>query len=209
LWTEDISDADVKPKLWALSRWFNVALMGLMAWALFNCPGWLGNDPWMPKLGENIAAANISTLGGWLWAIAFSLAILCIMWRNQALWLVNAIVFLVFIGGVLHPAVSIVDQERQLPLRELAKAAVAVQHNKEDLIMIGFRKPSLVFYTQQHVEYLEQPQQLKPYLVSAHPTAPLIITTPTLLSQTGLKQNQYQILQSSGVYTLVHLVNQP
>ncbi len=209
LWTENISETSLNPSRWAISRWFNVALMGLMAWALFNCPRWLGDDPWMPKLGEKIAAANLSGLGGWLWAIAFIFAIACILWRTQMLWLVNAIVFLVFIGSILHPAVSIVDQERQLPLRELAKAAVAAQHNKEDLIMIGFPKPSLVFYTRQHVEYLEQPQELKSYLEKAGHPDPLIITTPKLLSQTGLQRNQYQTLKHSGVYTLVQFRTRP
>jgi 4-amino-4-deoxy-L-arabinose transferase-like glycosyltransferase len=210
LWTEDISEQSTHPpQRWNPSRWFNLVLMGVMSWALFNCPGWLHNDPWMPKLGEKIAAAHIPMAGGTLWAIALAVSVLCILWRNNGLWLVNAIAFLLFIGVVLHPAVSIVDRERQLPLRELAKTAVAERKANEELIMIGFRKPSLVFYTQKHVEYIEDPKQLQSYLNQSRLKTPLIITTPTLLNRAGLLPDRYKILDQSSVYTLVHLEKQP
>jgi 4-amino-4-deoxy-L-arabinose transferase-like glycosyltransferase len=210
LWTEDISEQSAHPpQRWNPSRWFNLGLMGLMSWALFNCPGWLKDDPWMPKLGEKIAAAHIPAMGGTLWAITLTASILCILWRSNVLWLVNAIAFLLFIGVVLHPAVSIVDQERQLPLRELAKTAVAERKANEELIMIGFRKPSLVFYTQKHVEYIEDPKQLQPHLNHSKLKTPLIITTPTLLDRTGLLPDRYKTLNQSSVYTLVQLKNKP
>lgn len=206
LWTEDISEQSIHPpQRWHPSRWFNLGLMGLMSWALFNCPKWLQDDPWMPKLGEKIAAAHIPAMGGTLWAIALIVSLLCILWRSNVLWLVNVIAFLLFIGVVLHPAVSIVDQARQWPLRELAKTAVMERKDNEELIMIGFRKPSLVFYTQRHVEYLADPKQLQPYLTQSKQTTPLIITTPQLLAQTGLPPNRYKLLNQSSVYTLVHL----
>jgi hypothetical protein len=146
-----------------------------------------------------------------LWAVAAGLATLCILWRSNGLWLVNAITFLFFISLVLHPAVAIVDQARQLPLREMAKAAVAAQtpqqaHTQQPIIMIGFRKPSLVYYTQQHVEYLEKPRELEAYLQNASNKTPLVITTPKLLADTALTPQQYQTLSQSGVYVLVHLL---
>jgi hypothetical protein len=118
---------------------------------------------------------------------------------------VNAIAFLLFINIVLHPAVSIADRARQLPLREMAKAAVAAHQPQQEIIMIGFRKPSLVYYTQQHVEYLEQPRELGAYLQKAVRKDPLVITTPQLLADTALTPPQYQILNRSGVYVLVRL----
>jgi 4-amino-4-deoxy-L-arabinose transferase-like glycosyltransferase len=214
LWIEDISEQSTlsigdPPHRWNLSRGFNLALMGVMSWALFNCPGWLHSDPWMPKLGEKIAAAHIPAVGGTLWAIALVASILCILRRSNGLWLVNAIAFLFFIGVVLHPAVSIADRERQLPLRELAQTAVAERKANEELIMIGFRKPSLVFYTQKHVEYIEDPKQLQPYLKQSKLRTPFIITTPALLERTGLLPDRYQTLRQSSVYTLVQLKNKP
>jgi 4-amino-4-deoxy-L-arabinose transferase-like glycosyltransferase len=205
LWTEDISEADVLPWRWSLSRWLNVMLLGAVAWASFSCAPWLSSDPWMPFLGRRIEIAHLPELGGVVWAIAAIAAVLCILMRRNALWLVNAIAFLWFITVFLHPAIAIVDQARQLPLRELAQAAVTAQKPKEEILMIGFRKPSLVFYAKQHVEYLEQPQQLESYLNRSTATGQLIITTPKLLSQTVLQPNHYTKLEQSGVYTLVRV----
>jgi hypothetical protein len=71
--------------------------------------------------------------------------------------------------------------------------------------MIGFRKPSLVYYTQQHVEYLEKPRELAGYLEQSVRKDPLVITTPKLIADTVLTPQQYQTLGQSGVYILVHL----
>ncbi len=211
LWTDAILERSTHaPQRWSLSRWFNVALMAGLSWALFSCAPWLTHDPWMPTLGDKIAEANIPLYGGVLWAVAAVAAVLCILWRSNGLWLVNAIAFLLFISVVLHPAVAIVDQARQFPLRELAKAAVAAQNPQQasiqqPMVMIGFRKPSLVYYTQQHVEYLELPSQLASYLQKSPHRNALIITTPKLLSDTALTPQQYQLLVQSGVYVLVQL----
>jgi 4-amino-4-deoxy-L-arabinose transferase-like glycosyltransferase len=206
LWTDDLAERPTRiPPRWDLSRWVNVALLAGFAWVLWSCAPWLARDPWMPTLGQEISVAHIPLYGGLLWTVAAVAAVLCILTRSHGLWLVNAIAFLLFITLVLHPAISIVDQTRQLPLRELAKAAVTAQQPQQEIIMIGFRKPSLVYYTQQHVEYLENPSQLSPHLERA-PNNALIITTPKLLAGTGLTPQQYRILGKSGVYVLVHLV---
>jgi 4-amino-4-deoxy-L-arabinose transferase-like glycosyltransferase len=206
LWTDAILDTPTRlPQRWDLSRWFNVVLIVGLSWALFSCAPWLTQDPWMPNLGNQIAAAQIPLYGGVLWAVAAGLAILCILLRSNGLWLVNAIAFLLFISIVLHPAVSIVDRARQLPLREMAIAAVAAHQPQQEIIMIGFRKPSLVYYTQQHVEYLEQPRELGVYLQKAARKDPLVITTPKLLADIALTPPQYQRLGQSSVYVLVRL----
>jgi 4-amino-4-deoxy-L-arabinose transferase-like glycosyltransferase len=204
LWTDVLID-ERQPSRGELSRWFNVILLGIFSWALFVCPQWLGNDPWMPTLGIELAAAQLPVLGGSLWAIATGLSLLCILWRSNALWLVNAIAFLLFIVTFLHPAIAVTDQVRQQPLREMARYAVRAQKPGEAIIMIGFTKPSLVFYTQQHVEYLETPNQLQPYLAKAKAPSYLVITTPKLLAETNLKPRAYQELNKAGVYTLVRL----
>jgi 4-amino-4-deoxy-L-arabinose transferase-like glycosyltransferase len=205
LWTEDISGSDSLPRRWDLSRWFNVVLLGGVSWALFSCAPWLSSDPWMPTLGKMLETAHLPELGGTVWAIAAIAAAFCILMRRNVLWLANAIAFLCFITVFLHPAISIVDQARQLPLRELAETAIAIQKPQEEILMIGFRKPSLVFYTRQHVEYLEQPQQLKPYLQNSTALGQLLIATPKLLSQTTLKPSQYSEIKRSQVYTLIRL----
>jgi 4-amino-4-deoxy-L-arabinose transferase-like glycosyltransferase len=207
LWTGAMDKSEDRPLRRQLSRWFNALLLGGLSWAVFVCPQWLGSDPWMPTLGTELATARLPIMGGSLWAIATILAILCILGRSNALWLVNAIAFLLFTITFLHPAIAITDQVRQQPLREMASHAIHVQKPGEAIVMIGFTKPSLVFYTQQHVEYLEKPDQLPPYLAQAQAPGYLLITTPNLLAEASLKPRTYQELRQAGVYTLVRLCN--
>ncbi|HEY9826555.1 MAG TPA: glycosyltransferase family 39 protein, partial [Stenomitos sp.] len=195
----------LKIRRWDASRWFNVVLFGGMAGLLLACPPLLGNDPWMPLLGQKIAAAHIPEWGGILWATATLVGVACVLKRSNALWLVNTVVMILFIGTVLHPAIAIVDEARQLPLRELAQVATTIKRPQEDLIMIGFRKPSLVYYAKTHVVYLEEPSQLQPFLEQSDHTEPLILTTPKLLGKTGLTSQDYQTLKQASVYTLVRL----
>ena len=201
-WASESSGPQL-PSRWSVSRWLNVGLLGLVAWASFYCAPWLSNDPWMPNLGADLAAAHLPETGGAVMLAAAVAAAFCVLLRLNQIWLVNATAFLLFAVMLLHPAVAIVDQARQFPLRELAKTMVTVQRPHEALFMIGFEKPSLVFYTQQQVTYLEEPSALKSLLQGSKASSQLIITTPKLLSQTGLEPNQYQTLQQSGVYTLV------
>ena len=203
-WASEISSPNL-PRRWSVSRWFNVGLLGLVAWASFSCAPWLSNDPWMPKLGADLAAAHLPETGGVVMLVAAVAAAVCVRRRLNQIWLVNATAFLLFAVLLLHPAVVIVDQARQLPLRELAKTAAVAQKPGEALFMIGFEKPSLVFYTQQPVTYLEQPDQLKSVLSKSSALGQMIITTPKLLSQTGLTPDQYQTIRQSSVYTLVRL----
>ncbi len=210
LWTEALTQSPTqRPSRWAPSRWFNVTLLGVLSWALFACPAWLQNDPWMPTLGENIAASGIPGLGGLLWFIAADCAILCILARSNALWWVNTAAVIVLFGAVLHPAVQIVDQARQAPLRAIAQDATAAQRPGEELVTGGFWKPSLVFYAQQPITFIEDPQKLVPYLAQSPAPGHLIITTPKLLNQSGLPTTHYERLGQQGIFELLREQRSP
>jgi 4-amino-4-deoxy-L-arabinose transferase-like glycosyltransferase len=200
LWAEGLTEPAPR---WSGSRWLNVAMMGMLGWALLNCPAWLGNDPWMPKLGERIAAAQLPTIGLWLWGVAAVLGVIAVLMRSHLLILINLIAFILFIALVLHPAIAIVDAERQLPLREMATAAVELRQPNEAIAMLGFRKPSLVFYTQQPVDYLETQAQLQSYQAEHRNQKYLLISTPKLMQKAGLTVEPVQVLKESGVYQLV------
>jgi 4-amino-4-deoxy-L-arabinose transferase-like glycosyltransferase len=190
---------------WSISRWLNVGVMGVLGWALFNCPAWLGSDPWMPKLGERIATANLPLIGGVLWGIAAALGIIAVLWRSHLLTLINVVAMLLCVVLVLHPAIAIVDGERQLPLREMAAAAAAMRKQDEVIVMYGFRKPSLVFYSGRNVEYAETQRQFETYWKHNKEDF-ILISTPKLLQKAGVKDSEYRLLKESGVYRLVRKV---
>lgn len=73
--------------------------------------------------------------------------------------------------------------------------------------MLGFKKPSLVFYTRQHVTYLTQPAQVSGYLQAqaSDRTGALIVAGAKPLRQSGLQPQQYQEISRAGVYRLVRV----
>ena len=109
------------------------------------------------------------------------------------------------------PAAFLMDQERQLPLRELSVIVAQVKQPNEELIMVGFKKPSVVFYTQKQVNYYQIYQRscstiFKNRLPSQYkPTSLLILAEQKKLSQMDLQPDDYKNLATKGAYQLIRV----
>ncbi|PSB28334.1 glycosyltransferase [Stenomitos frigidus ULC18] len=209
LWTDYITRPQLRKQPgFRMSGVLNTLLLLVVMAAIVYCPTWLDDDPWMPNLGLRIQAAGLPVMGGVVWGLTVIVAIGLLLWRSRWLWLANLLGFLAFLILVAHPFVLIADAERQLPLRQLAQVALQTKQPTEDLLMLGFKKPSLVFYTRQHVTYLTQPAQVANYL-QAQPTdrtGALIIAGAKPLRESGLQPTQYQVIGNAGVYRLVRAI---
>jgi len=178
--------------------------------APFTTP-WLSTDPAMPNFGTALQESGL------LWqitghhiilAIVLFVALLGKWWRG--LWTVNAIAFAAFILFIVTPIGSIMDQQRQLPLRQLAQTITQTQQPSEPLVMVGFWKPSLTFYTQNTVIYADHSQKALVTLgnLIQNPTTPntlLILGEPQTFTNMGFEPQQYQRLDQQGVYQLVRI----
>ncbi|NEP08238.1 MAG: glycosyltransferase, partial [Okeania sp. SIO4D6] len=106
----------------------------------------------------------------------------------------------------INPMMLLVDQERQLPLRQLAQTIVEVRQPGEEIVMISFEKPSLVFYTQQQVEFFRRATNAREYLekvVQKDSSGNVVmIGYPKKFIHVGLEPGQYQYLDSRGAYQL-------
>jgi hypothetical protein len=76
--------------------------------------------------------------------------------------------------------------------------------------MVGFEKPSLVFYTREQVRYFFRASKVGGYLEdrllnTELMSGALIIGMPKMLDRTGLKPHQYQELARAGAYQLVRV----
>jgi 4-amino-4-deoxy-L-arabinose transferase-like glycosyltransferase len=182
-------------------------LFGGLAIVLWLCPTWLTQDPWMPHLGDRLQAAGLPMVGTVIWA-GMAIVLLVMVWqRDKRFWMGAIGGFLAFLLFVMHPALLITDTERQLPLRQLAQTVLQVERPGEPLLMVGFKKPSLVFYARQSVDYLT------PEFIAAHlqalgttgkPSA-LLVAAAKPLRQSQLPSNQYQELGQFGVYKLLRV----
>ncbi|MBE9189358.1 glycosyltransferase family 39 protein [Gloeocapsopsis crepidinum LEGE 06123] len=195
--------------LW--SHWLNIAFLLSLSAGLFVFPHLIGSDPAIPNLRESIQQSNLPVLAGLIWLVAAIAGIFFIIKRRwQGLLAVNLLGFIVFLAFVVTPAYFWMDQARQLPLRELSAIARQSEPN-EELIMIGFKKPSVVFYTQRPVTYVREIEKAAAYIQelqskTSQPFSIMLLSYPGRLQQLQPQLPQYQNLGEAGAYQLVRVV---
>ncbi|MGB7710091.1 MAG: glycosyltransferase family 39 protein [Microcoleus sp.] len=187
----------------------NVVFLLILAGAIFYCYHWLGDDPAMPNFPQAIQQSGLLILGGGIWIIT-AVAIALLLWKRQQRWILvaNFIGLVVFIIFGLTPAYNLVDLNRQLPLRQLAKVAVQQKLPGEEFMMIGFAKPSVVFYSQLPVTYYRIARIAIDHIeASKNPSSPsiLVLGYPNKFVEFGLQPNEYQLLDSRGPYQLARV----
>lgn len=215
-WSDQITQAEIgqqQSRSLRLSTIAGIGFFALLAAVCFYSPNWLSDDPTMPNLGTRMEQAGLANWGAIIWTTS-AIAGLVLLLKRQAQWFwgVSLIGFAAFLLWVVTPMSFIVDAERQLPLREMATAAVKAEKPQEPLLMIvrGFHKPSLVFYTERPVKFLMNPETAvsEIQLAIAQPTAPgsaLVIASQKALTKAGLQPSQYQAIAQSGIYQLIRV----
>ncbi len=211
LWSEELTSEgrgkDNKGLL--ISGIFNVIFLFIVAGAIAYSPNYIGFDPDVPTLPAVFAASGLHILGAVIW-ITTAIATAVFLFRKTLwrwLWIPNLIGFTAFILFVLTPANSVIDEVRQLPLRQLAETVNQVRQPQEELVMIGFEKPTLVFYTQNPVEFFNSSEEARPYLESLDNSSVLLVGLPEKIAdfEEGFDQEE---LDKRGSYELVRLLPQ-
>ncbi|PMB15093.1 glycosyltransferase [Fischerella thermalis CCMEE 5282] len=195
--------------LW--TGWVNVIFVSAIAVALFYVPRLLGADPAAPQFRQMLQQSGLTTLGSVIWLVcAVVLAVVILRRRWRLLIGVNLLAFALSLIFVLTPALFLIDQERQLPLRELSAIAVQVQKPGEELVMVGFQKPTVVFYSQRPVNYIKMSAAAGDYVRKeavnkTQSDSILVLAQPKKFPEMGLQSNSYQTLGKSGAYQLIRV----
>ncbi len=209
LWSDHLSWMKNTSLLW--SGWLNVVLLLVVAGAFFCVPYLLGSDPAVPNIRSYVQQSGLPVVGAAIWVIiAVATAVLLWHHRWRGLLSVNLLGFMAFLIFVLMPTYVLIDQMRQLPLRELSAIAAQAQQPGEDLIMVGFKKPSVVFYAQRPVNYISSTEHAveqieKMSVTQPQPPSVLILSQPEKLKKMGLQSAQYQNLGKAGAYQLIRV----
>ncbi|MBH8560776.1 glycosyltransferase family 39 protein [Nostoc sp. CENA67] len=195
--------------LW--SGWLNVVFLTALAVGMFHLSQLLGSDQAAPDFRLLIQKSGLPTLGGWiLLTSAVGIAFLIIIRRWSLIIGVNLLVFVAFLSFILMPTAFLMDHERQLPLRELSVVAGQVQQPKEEFIMVGFKKPSVVFYSHKHVNFIKftrdavaliDQQAAQP----VQPTSLLILAEQKNIVKMDLQPDYYENLAAKGAYQLIRV----
>jgi len=188
----------------------NIVFLLILAGAIFYCYNWLGDDPAMPNFPQALQQSGFLIVGGGIWIIVAG-AIAILLWKRQQRWILvaNFIGLVAFIIFGLTPAYNLVDINRQLPLRQLAQIAVQQKLPEEEFMMIGFAKPSVVFYSHLPMTYYRLPKGAIDYIEESHEnqtsSSILVLGYPDKFVQFGLLPNEYQLLESRGPYQLARV----
>ena len=191
---------------------FNLLLAIALAVAFIYVPDFLGKDPAIPDLEESIVQSRLHWQGGMVWGISALGIALFIKQRKQWRWLiaVNLISFVALIIFVLLPLSFFVDRYRQLPLRQISQTIIQVQQPQEELWMVGFQKPTLVFYTQRPISFFRHSQDLENYFQNQASTFTpstqiLLVSRAKEMNKLNLQPQDYQQIDTQGVYQLLRL----
>ncbi|MEO1404299.1 MAG: hypothetical protein AAFV72_24025, partial [Cyanobacteria bacterium J06635_1] len=210
LWSERLTlptDANHKPDLGCCLRvGFNIEIFAVVAWAVHYSPNWMGGDPVMPTLPEVVRDSGVMTRAAVIWTLATLAALgLVITQRVKWLWSINLVAFAAFVIFTLIPTYQLADSLRQQPLREIAGAIAAQRQPDEPAVMVGFMKPSLVFYAEQPITYIGTPQNVPPRLRENTPdaTSVLLVGHPEEILAANPNNWPLEMLLEAGTYQLV------
>ncbi|MHC5723234.1 MAG: ArnT family glycosyltransferase [Nostoc sp.] len=193
------------------SGWVNVVFLSFLATALFNITHILGSDPAITNFHEVIQQSGLPVIAGVIWFVCAVLVAVFLLNRHwNYIISINLLGFAAFLIFVLSPASFFIDQERQLPLRELSAVILEAKQPDEELIMLGFKKPSVVFYSHIHVNYLGFPQEAVEHIKNQaakglKPRSLLLLAEQKKFLQMDLQPDDYKNLSTKGAYNLVRV----
>ncbi len=207
-----LSSSPLPTPLLYWTGWANVMFFSVLAAVIFYVPKLLGPDEASPNFASKLDQSNLTETGGLIFLVgAVIIGFLLLRRRRWHLLIdINLLTLVALIVITLMPTYLLMDQERQLPLRQLSAIAREQRKPGEELIMVGFKKPSVTFYTQDVVNYQRSVETAKPYIQSqidkkVQPASALVLSFPAEIKQLSLQRPKYENLGIKGAYQLVRL----
>ena len=130
-------------------------IAALLSLTFFISPLWIVNvyDPEMPGLAEELIKSGLLIKAGLFFGLTSFLSFFIRTKLLNSFFIFLQLPIIFFHTFVFVPLISLADQIRQFPLRQVAELILTVKKINEPLIMAGIVKPSLHFYTNQIVFY--------------------------------------------------------
>jgi 4-amino-4-deoxy-L-arabinose transferase-like glycosyltransferase len=214
-WSKELSQTEPNKQrgwLFLMSGILNLIILIALAVTSFYSAKLAGTDRTYPNLESSLEASGLPLKLTIIWGIAILLA-LFLFGRKQLwgwLWSPNLLGFFAFLTFVVPPLVPIMDRERQLPFRELSLIIKNVVKPQEEVILVGFNRYSLVYYSQQRVNFLGNADLVRHYLKNASTDqlssdTILILSEKKYLEDLPLSPRQYEIIAQKGVYKLIRV----
>ena len=144
------------------SGWVNALLLALMALAAVLSPRWVAGDPAYPEFGAALGGSGLPLTLGLILLVA-ALALVGLLLRPERLnwlWVPDLVGFLAVLALVIAPLAPLMDEQRQRPLRILARAASLAALPGEPLWVVGSKRYSVLFYGGEQAAFVSRGQSL-------------------------------------------------
>jgi len=151
----------------ALTVWggIDALLLTLLAVAAAIAPRWAATDPAHPGFAAALSGSGLPLrLSLLLAASAIALLVLLVQRRGTLrawLWIPNLAGFLAILALVIAPLAPLLDRERQLPIRTLARSARQAARADEPLLVIGTKRYSVLFYSGETAAFVSGRESLE------------------------------------------------
>lgn len=201
-------------RFFQISIGLNLLLLLLLAAAFFWSRQLLGRDPSMPEFRDLLQSSGLALRAAAILTItAGAIALSWWQGRSRPILAINLMSFLLFFTVAVYPIYILFDSQRQIPVREMADRIVELRQADEEVIMVGFEKPSLVFYTRQPITFFRRSTDTREYVQdlarkSSTPETLMILGYPNKIRGTGLRPPDYQVLAETGNYRLIRVEKQ-
>jgi 4-amino-4-deoxy-L-arabinose transferase-like glycosyltransferase len=145
-----------------VTGWCNAAVLGLAAIAAAVLPRFLKQQPDYPSFVKALVHTGLPI---WL-PLVFLLTLVGLLWilsSNQALsllWLPNATALSLLLAVAVPTILPVVDRERLQPIRGLGTVVGRLLKPNDRLVVVGFKRYSLLFYSDHPALFVASRQEL-------------------------------------------------
>jgi 4-amino-4-deoxy-L-arabinose transferase-like glycosyltransferase len=205
------SFAEAKPLGQGLrvTGWFNAGLLGLLALASALLPRLLDADPAYPGFADAVSRSGLpGLLAAILLLAAIGLAVLLLQqpaWLSR-LWLPNLLGFAAVLALVVPGLAPLLDRERLVPIRTLARTAGQYALPNEPFLVVGYKRYSVVYYSGRPVLFVDNVEDVRERLAHLSAGASvLLFGSDSELLDFGVGPGDGQLLGRVDAHQLLRL----
>jgi hypothetical protein len=204
------SFAEAKPLGQGLrvTGWFNAGLLGLLALASALLPRLLDADPAYPGFADAVSRSGLpGLLAAILLLAAMGLAVLLQQpaWLSR-LWLPNLLGFAAVLALVVPGLAPLLDRQRLVPIRTLARTAGQHALPNEPFLVVGYKRYSVVYYSGRPVLFVDNVEDVRERLAHLSAGASvLLFGSDSELLDFGVGPGDGQLLGRVDAHQLLRL----
>ncbi|MBL1211634.1 glycosyltransferase family 39 protein [Geminocystis sp. GBBB08] len=195
--------------LFIVSGVVNLIILTVLAIASAISGKLIGDDPSAPTLADNLIVSGIPIISAVSWGVGVLIALIILLKKSlwRWLWSANLVAFLTFVTLVFPPLIPLLDKERQLSFRELSTQIKQEIQPHEEIFLIGFTRYSIVYYSENSVNFVDNFEELKTDLQRKESKANtiLVVVESTYLKVSDLGKTNYQLESQKEAFKLIKL----